>query len=104
MSDFVIGQRWTSEMEPELGVGVVDEIDGRRIDLKYIESGLARIYAASSAPLRRVVFHPGDRVSADTGVCLTIASVETQDGLNIYCGQTGTGCPPDGCFPGADTT
>ncbi len=86
-TDFTVGQRWTSEMEPELGIGIVDAVDGRRIHLRYPESGLIRIYAAQSAPLRRIVFHPGDRVVSETGASLTIASVATEDGLKVYCGD-----------------
>lgn len=87
MNHFVIGQRWTSEMEPELGVGIVDTIDGRRIHLRFPESALTRIYSAESAPLRRVVFHPGDRVAGEDGTTLTIAEVAHENGLNVYCGE-----------------
>lgn len=87
MTGFVMGQRWTSEMEPELGVGIVDAIDGRRVHLCFPESGLVRIYAAQSAPLRRVVFHPGDRVTGESGTILTVAAVETEGGLKVYCGD-----------------
>ena len=85
MSDFTVGQRWASEMEPELGIGIIDAVEGRQIRLRYPDSGMVRLYAAQSAPLRRVVFHPGDRVQDDTGNALTIASVEMDGGLVVYC-------------------
>ncbi|HSO19439.1 MAG TPA: RNA polymerase-associated protein RapA, partial [Desulfosarcina sp.] len=74
-------------MEPELGVGIVDAVDGRRIHLRFPESGLTRIYAAATAPLQRVAFHPGDRVTGEDGTTLTIAAVAREDGLNVYCGD-----------------
>ncbi|BBO68733.1 RNA polymerase-associated protein RapA [Desulfosarcina alkanivorans] len=89
ITDFAPGQRWTSEMEPELGMGIVEAIDGRRVTVTFPKSGLTRTYAIESAPLRRVVFHPGDRIAGDGGVSLTIAAIETEDGLNVYCGDGG---------------
>jgi ATP-dependent helicase HepA len=87
MINFAVGQRWTSEMEPELGMGIVEAIERRRVSVKFPKVGLTRMYAIESAPLRRVVFHPGDRVAGDGGVSLTVSAIETQDGLNIYCGD-----------------
>ncbi len=84
---FAVGQRWASEMEPELGVGIVDAISGRRIHLRFPKGGLTRIYAIESAPIRRIVFHPGDRIQSDTGETMTVASVVSEAGLKVYCGQ-----------------
>jgi ATP-dependent helicase HepA len=85
--EFTAGQRWASEMEPELGVGIVDAVDGRRIHLSFPDSGVVRIYAAQSAPLHRVVLHPGDRVIGGNGVTFIIATVENEGGLNVYTGE-----------------
>ena len=32
---FVVGQRWMSEAEPELGLGVVLEVDGRQVVVQF---------------------------------------------------------------------
>ena len=87
MDKYATGQRWTSEMEPELGVGIIDDVEGRKIHLRFPDSGLIRLYAAQSAPLRRVVFHPGDRVVDEDGAVLTITAVEAEGDLLIYCGD-----------------
>ena len=87
ITDFAVGQRWASEMEPELGVGIVDAIDGRRIHLRFPRSGITRIYAVASAPIRRVVFHPGDRIQSERGETMTIDSVASEGGLNVYRGH-----------------
>ena len=85
MEKYGIGQRWASEMEPELGIGIIEAVEGRQVRLKYPDSGMIRLYAAQSAPLQRVVFHRGDRVTDDTGVALTITAVETEGDLLVYC-------------------
>ena len=87
MTELVVGQRWASEMEPELGVGIVDAVSGRRIHLRFPKSGTTRIYAIASAPIRRIVFHPGDRVESDQGETMAVDSIETEGGLSVYCGQ-----------------
>ena len=86
MTVFVVGQRWTSEMEPELGVGVVEEIDGRRVSIRFPHGGVVRTYGAASAPLGRVTFHPGDRITGDDGITLTVEAVTVEKGLNLYHG------------------
>jgi ATP-dependent helicase HepA len=86
-TEFTEGQRWASEMEPELGVGIVEAVDGRRIHLNFPDSGVVRIYAVQSAPLHRVVLHPGDRVVGENGTRFTISAVETEAGLNVYTGE-----------------
>ena len=83
-----VGQRWASEMEPELGVGIVDAVDGRRIHLRFTQSGLTRIYAIESAPIRRIIFHPGDRIQSRSGETMTVVSVASEAGLNVYCGRS----------------
>ncbi len=86
MEKYAIGQRWASEMEPELGIGIVDAVEDRTVRMRFPDSGLVRLYAAHSAPLRRVVFQPGDRVVDDTGVALTVSAVEAEGDLLVYGG------------------
>ena len=87
MAEYRIGQRWASEMEPELGIGIVEAFDGRRLQLTFPDSNLTRLYAAQDAPLRRVVFQAGDRIASSDGVSLTVASIEAEDGQIVYCGD-----------------
>ena len=86
MNRFTIGQRWISAMEPELGVGIVEEIDRRRVRVRFPQSGTLRTYGAASAPLERVTFHPGDRITGQDGSTLTVEAVSVEDGLNRYHG------------------
>lgn len=43
--EFVVGQRWVSQAEPQLGLGLVIETDGRHITLSFPASEEERIYA-----------------------------------------------------------
>jgi ATP-dependent helicase HepA len=83
MQRFVPGQRWISAAEPELGLGTVLRIDGRNVQVLYSKSGVMRHYAAASAPLARVAFHAGDRVSVNGGT-LQVDGVEERQGVFHY--------------------
>jgi ATP-dependent helicase HepA len=85
--DFVVGQRWVSEAEPELGLGLVSRIEGRRVWLGFPAAGTERQYALASAPIKRVVFREGDEVSDGAGRVLRIESVEETNGLLVYRGH-----------------
>lgn len=84
LEGFVPGQRWVSEAEPELGLGTVEETDGRQVRLGFAASGEHRNYAARSAPLSRVRFAPDDTVEDRDGRALTVVEVEERDGLLSY--------------------
>ncbi len=84
MNLFVSGQRWISESEPELGLGVVVGADRRRVEIRFPATGETRIYAAESAPARRVRFAIGDRVCGPDGKEFVIQSVEETGGLLTY--------------------
>ena len=42
MSEFAVGQRWVSHADVELGLGIVVELDGRRITLHFPAVGEER--------------------------------------------------------------
>ena len=81
---FVIGQRWISEMEPELGLGRVTEIIGRKVQIQFPASDCERLYATETAPLKRVQFKTGDEIQNQTGKKFTVTKVNDQDGLLNY--------------------
>jgi len=85
---FRVGQRWISEMEPELGLGLVTQVDGRMVLVRFPAGETERRYAAASAPLRRVEFSAGDVIRDRSGAGMTIDAVEEEDGLLFYrCGK-----------------
>ena len=81
---FVAGQRWLSEAEPDLGLGVVETADARQVRVAFAASGEARNYAISGAPLSRVRCAPDDEVKDRSGALLTVCAVEEHEGLLIY--------------------
>ncbi len=86
MDSYVIGQRFVSEAEPELGLGIVSEVDGYRVSLNFPASGEQRIYAAGASALKRVVLRVGDRANGLKGESFEIDSVDEAEGLLVYRG------------------
>ena len=81
------GQRWISEPEPELGVGVCVEILPSRVSLLFPASGVLRQYARQSAPITRVEFRPGDSIKTHAGETVQVESVTAgPDGVLVYHG------------------
>lgn len=85
MSIFFPDQRWTSEGEPELGVGIVREASKGRVQIHFPISGETRLYAMENAPLRRVLFKPGDTIMDTQKRPLLIERVQQGD-LLLYIG------------------
>jgi ATP-dependent helicase HepA len=82
------GQRWISQSEPELGLGIISCIEGNFIDLRFPAAGEKRRYARKGAPLRRASFQAGDKITLRDGAELQIDSVSAIDGALIYhCGS-----------------
>ncbi len=87
---FAAGQRWISEPEPELGLGIVLDVEHTRIKMFYPATNDMRLYAAGSAPLRRVRFKVGDTVRSHDGESFTVHLVsERADGVLTYNGARG---------------
>ena len=86
MASFITGQRWTSETEPELGLGTVLRALEGRVQILFPATGEMRTYASDNAPLKRVRFRVGDTVRTQTEKSLIIQSVSEQAGLLVYIG------------------
>ncbi len=81
---FVIGQRWASDMEPELGIGTVTRMEPKRLTLSFQGGACVREYSKASPPLRRIRFKKGDSVLDRHGTAITIESIGEKDDLLIY--------------------
>jgi len=90
MEDFYPDQRWVSEGEPELGVGIVVETIKNRVKFHFPDAGETRQYALANAPLRRVVFKPGDTVVDTNKLPFVIDCVQDNGELILYIGSQGT--------------
>ena len=91
MQSFIIGQRWISDTETELGLGTVLTQEGRTVSVLFLATGETRRYAVQGAPLTRVRFGPGDRVESREGWSLQIESVQEEEGLLCYIGTRDDG-------------
>ncbi len=86
MNDFIPGQRWVSNTEPELGLGLVLEAEYSRVSVLFLACGEKRLYARDNAPLTRVRFSHGDRIESVDKSHLTVSKVIERDGLISYSG------------------
>ncbi|MCD6023987.1 MAG: helicase domain protein [Fibrobacteria bacterium] len=86
MSKFIPGQRWVSDSEPELGLGVVLEAGFRDVKVHFPAADETRLYMQRSAPLRRARLGKGDRARGRAGEMFVIQAVEEQAGLLTYRG------------------
>ncbi|QJE96396.1 helicase-related protein [Luteolibacter luteus] len=78
------GQRWVSDSEPELGLGIILSGGHGKVEIVFPAAGENRCYALESAPLRRVKFLPGDKITTHEGTEMTVDKVREEGGLRIY--------------------
>ncbi len=84
--EYIVGQRWVSHADAQLGLGVVVDVEARRITLSFPAVGEERTYATESAPLTRLRFKAGDHISTVDGMELIVTSIAEQHGLLMYTG------------------
>ena len=48
---YALGQRWVSQTEPKLGLGIITEFANRRITISFPAAGETRTYALEQAPI-----------------------------------------------------
>ncbi|NEX19539.1 RNA polymerase-associated protein RapA [Thiorhodococcus mannitoliphagus] len=84
MQEFVPGQRWLSETQAELGLGIVMSTDGRCVQIAFPATGETRLYAMRDAPLVRVELGPGERVRDHNGRKLCVIGTQDDAGLITY--------------------
>jgi ATP-dependent helicase HepA len=87
---FFPNQRYTSEGEPELGVGIVRETSKGRVLMHFPIADETRLYAIEAAPLRRISFKPGDTIFDSKNKNLRIERIEQENHLFIYHGNEST--------------
>ena len=81
---FSPGQRWVSHADSSLGLGIVTQVDERRVTLHFPAVEEERVYATDRAPLTRLLLKSGDRLAREDGQYFTVLSVTHRDGLAIY--------------------
>lgn len=80
---FQVGQRWISDTDAALGLGIVAAVQGRRVLIRFPAAQEERTYAVDNAPLSRVVFAPGEEIDS-AGQRLKVESWSEHEGLVCY--------------------
>ncbi|PJG83548.1 RNA polymerase-associated protein RapA [Caviibacterium pharyngocola] len=81
---FAVGQRWISESENNLGLGIITARDNRTVTITFPASEEVRIYALAGAPLIRVAFQIGDQITHQTGWQGQVLDVTEKNELLFY--------------------
>jgi ATP-dependent helicase HepA len=96
-------QRWFSELEPELGMGVVLEVALRDVILQFPVTQEQRRYRIQNAPLKRVRYKAGDRVVDKNGNSFLVESVQQTQGLHLLKHHVGFLKEEDLSFQGGES-
>jgi ATP-dependent helicase HepA len=91
MTSFLPGQRWISDTESELGLGVIAGCEGRRVSIHFPAIDESRIYTIEGAPLTRVAFAAGDEIQSREGWHMRVCETILNDGLLTYLGEKSDG-------------
>ena len=84
LHQFAIGQRWLSDTETELGLGVLIDVDERSVSILFPKSDETRVYARNNAPLSRIVFNIKDELQDQEGIKWLVESFEDRHGVVRY--------------------
>ncbi|NNM51339.1 MAG: RNA polymerase-associated protein RapA [Pseudomonadales bacterium] len=86
MQEPSLGQRWISEGETELGLGMVVAVEARTVTLLFPGSEETRVYARRNATIARIRYDVGDNVLDLDGQTLQVTAVIEQQGILSYQG------------------
>lgn len=81
---FTIGQRWISESENNLGLGLVTAVDQRTVTFLFPAADETRVYSLAVAPMTRVLFQTGDVITHHEGWQAEVLDVMENNGIALY--------------------
>jgi ATP-dependent helicase HepA len=87
MHTFIPGQRWISSNESELGLGLILDVEFKRVTVLFLASNEKRMYATDNAPLTRVIFAVGDVIESVDEEKIKVTRLIEEDGLITYVGK-----------------
>ena len=88
---FAIGQRWISETENSLGLGIITDLDFRSVTIHFPATDETRIYAVAQAPLTRIVLNKGEQLHHQAGWQGEVLDVQEMNGLLFYLAKNAQG-------------
>ncbi len=83
---FTIGQRWISNAETQLGLGIITALEGRAVHINFPAAEEERIYAVDNAPLSRIIYKEGEKITTNEQQTLQITAVNQHRNLLLYSG------------------
>ena len=83
-SRFAPGQRWLSQTEPELGLGLVIKSEPDKVTIVFPSSETTRVYTIEAPPLTRVRFSIGDILKTQEGKSFIVEDLTEKDGIVVY--------------------
>lgn len=78
---FSIGQRWISNTETHLGLGIIIDLNGRQVSVSFPAADEERIYSTDSAPLSRIIYKEGDEITTSSQQKMSVTHVEERQGV-----------------------
>ncbi|TDF38346.1 RNA polymerase-associated protein RapA [Alteromonadaceae bacterium M269] len=84
---YAVGQRWLSNTEPDLGLGIIVDTQGRALTILFPATGEQRSYAADSSPLTRITFDIGETITSVDGWKMVVEEKEEAENIISYVGQ-----------------
>lgn len=81
---FAVGQRWISETENSLGLGMITALDFRSVTLHFPATDETRIYAVAQAPLTRIALNKGEQLHHQAGWQGEVLDIQEMNGLLFY--------------------
>lgn len=81
---YIIGQRWVSQTEPKLGLGIISEFENRRVTITFPAAGETRTYASQNAPISRVIYKAGDTITSHEDVDYLVLDIDQSSDIITY--------------------
>lgn len=86
---FKQGQRWFSEAEPELGLGIIIEQQDKTVSVNFPAADEKRTYGFKTAPLKRVTYEVGESIQTEDNETFTVEQIQDNDGVLFYLTNNG---------------
>jgi ATP-dependent helicase HepA len=84
---YYIDQRWLSKNEPELGLGIVEKAESRRVQIYFPLKDVLREYEFEDAPLSRALLHEGAIAKGIDEEVFKVEKIISSDQCVIYEGE-----------------
>ena len=84
VNEFYVGQRWISDTEVSLGLGIVETVDHRLVTIFFPAVDQARSYAKLEAPLTRIIVRVGETLETIEREKWVVHEIREIDELIFY--------------------